>query len=186
MNRVKLENSEEFLVNVHEDSKCLGDYCTIHHRSNHIMRNFPQHWREDRHIMERICTHGVGHPDPDEITRDATHGCDGCCIDMNEYLYRKHGNGSTGIYVNSGWFKLLFDLNKELEALIPDYRIFQVKEKFGGLRFYTAYAYSDEFEAIIEKYEELSLKTCEYCGRPGTINDTRSWIKTLCSMCNDY
>jgi hypothetical protein len=35
--------------------------------------------------MERKCTHGVGHPDPDEIRiingeDDGTHGCDGCCI----------------------------------------------------------------------------------------------------------
>jgi hypothetical protein len=29
--------------------------------------------------MERICSHGVGHPDPDEINTDKTHGCDGCC-----------------------------------------------------------------------------------------------------------
>jgi hypothetical protein len=38
--------------------------------------------------MERICSHGVGHPDPDDIAfkfenglDDAmgVHGCDGCC-----------------------------------------------------------------------------------------------------------
>jgi hypothetical protein len=35
--------------------------------------------------MERKCTHGIGHPDPDEIRiingeDDGVHGCDGCCI----------------------------------------------------------------------------------------------------------
>jgi hypothetical protein len=30
--------------------------------------------------MERICDHGVGHPDPDEFMADVwVHGCDGCC-----------------------------------------------------------------------------------------------------------
>jgi hypothetical protein len=32
--------------------------------------------------MERICEHGIGHPDPDQIMRDEAgwvHGCDGCC-----------------------------------------------------------------------------------------------------------
>lgn len=33
--------------------------------------------------MERICPHGVGHPDPDEIDLEVNakgiHGCDGCC-----------------------------------------------------------------------------------------------------------
>lgn len=40
---------------------------------------WPQHWRGDRHLMERICPHGVGHPDPDDINPDGVHGCDGCC-----------------------------------------------------------------------------------------------------------
>ena len=43
-------------------------------------------------MMERICPHGVGHPDPDhlsflerlfgeETTRhESVHGCDGCCV----------------------------------------------------------------------------------------------------------
>jgi len=50
------------------------------------MRSFPQHWRSDRAIMERICPHGIGHPDPDEYKlngksgwAEAVHGCDGCC-----------------------------------------------------------------------------------------------------------
>lgn len=71
------------LRNIHSVSGCLGRPCTIHHPSNHVMRDFPTHWREDRGIMERICPHGVGHPDPDmpyEGTDSVwVHGCDGCC-----------------------------------------------------------------------------------------------------------
>ena len=74
-----LEHTNIKLKNTHTRDKCKGEYCTIHKRSNHSMREFPQHWRGDRGIMERICTHGVGHVDPDEITDDRTHGCDGCC-----------------------------------------------------------------------------------------------------------
>lgn len=66
---------------MHTADKCAGDYCTIHNRSDHHMRSYPQHWRGDRGIMERICPHGVGHPDPDEINQDRTHGCDGCCYE---------------------------------------------------------------------------------------------------------
>ena len=55
------------------------------------MRAFPTHWREDTAMMERICPHGIGHPDPDDLAfreslggsivrRDySIHGCDGCC-----------------------------------------------------------------------------------------------------------
>lgn len=82
----RLEHSEETLQGVHPDGTCIGETCTIHHRSNHSMRAYRQQWRGDRGIMERICPHGVGHPDPDEYKlhgpdadRYATHGCDGCC-----------------------------------------------------------------------------------------------------------
>lgn len=47
------------------------------------MNLWPQNWRSDRGIMERICEHGVGHPDPDDPKAgnkyEAVHGCDGCC-----------------------------------------------------------------------------------------------------------
>jgi hypothetical protein len=54
------------------------------------MRDFPQSFRFDRYLMERICPHGIGHPDPDdpkismghgdpENNYDLVHGCDGCC-----------------------------------------------------------------------------------------------------------
>lgn len=83
MKTYQLEHSNERVVNVHSEHLCAGSPCTIHNRTNHSMRSFPQHWREDRGIMERICTHGVGHPDPDSSWEkgDANwvHGCDGCC-----------------------------------------------------------------------------------------------------------
>ena len=73
-----------FLTNVHDADKCAGEFCTIHHRSDHHMRSFPQHWRSDTGVMERTCPHGVGHPDPDlPYSDDAwqwVHGCDGCCL----------------------------------------------------------------------------------------------------------
>jgi hypothetical protein len=55
------------------------------------MSEFRQHWRNDRSVMERICPHGIGHPDPDHIRHirewsgaavarvESVHGCDGCC-----------------------------------------------------------------------------------------------------------
>lgn len=75
----KLENTNQYL-NTHPLEDCQNDGpCTIHRRSSHHMRNYPQSWRGDRGIMERICNHGIGHPDPDDVTSDRIHGCDGCC-----------------------------------------------------------------------------------------------------------
>lgn len=72
---------------VHNDHDCRGPYCVIHNPSKHHMVDWPTHWRPDRYLMERICPHGVGHPDPDHIAftprgrrhLDEIHGCDGCC-----------------------------------------------------------------------------------------------------------
>ena len=84
-------NTTHFLATTHDPSKCAGQPCSIHNRSNHSMRMFPQHWRGDRMLMERICPHGIGHPDPDHLSHtervhgleamliEAIHGCDGCC-----------------------------------------------------------------------------------------------------------
>jgi hypothetical protein len=72
---------------VHAFYRCQGRSCCIHNPSDHSMRQFRTHWRADRRLMERICPHGVGHPDPDDIaykeklgmTHEGVHGCDGCC-----------------------------------------------------------------------------------------------------------
>lgn len=76
---------------VHEKDKCANEYCTIHNPSDHHMKSWPMNWRTDRYMMERVCEHGVGHPDPDHImfirktkgddfaNVESIHGCDGCC-----------------------------------------------------------------------------------------------------------
>ena len=80
-----------FLMGVHAPEACAGEACCLHNPSDHVMRDFPLHWRDDRGLMERICPHGVGHPDPDHLawvarTRgpdaariESIHGCDWCC-----------------------------------------------------------------------------------------------------------
>jgi hypothetical protein len=74
----------QIINNVHDEEDCKNGYCPIHNPSDHPMKKFPTNWRHDRGIMERMCPHGVGHPDPDDIRiqlgRDkGIHGCDGCC-----------------------------------------------------------------------------------------------------------
>lgn len=71
----------QVLLNVHTRADCRTVYCTIHNPSNHSMRDFPTQFRADKGTLERLCEHGVGHPDPDNIRfdYDGIHGCDGCC-----------------------------------------------------------------------------------------------------------
>lgn len=83
---VKLENSDMVLKNVHAQGKCRGSYCTIHWRSDHHMRSWPQVFNPMVIAMERVCEHGIGHTDPDEINNDVVvrfehdSKCDGCCV----------------------------------------------------------------------------------------------------------
>jgi hypothetical protein len=84
--------SGEVLTGVHPDTACEGRGCVIHHPSDHHMRDWPLNWRNDRGLMERLCPHGVGHPDPDDLAWKQTvfhpdeaaaegiHGCDRCCL----------------------------------------------------------------------------------------------------------
>lgn len=58
---------------VHADGTCFGPNCCIHNPSNHPMRDFKRRWVGDLGCMERICPHGVGHPDPDDLKAQAGH-----------------------------------------------------------------------------------------------------------------
>jgi len=80
---------------------------------------------------------------------------------------------------NSGWYPLLKDLIVDLIELGWDKQICQIKEKFGGLRFYI-YEGSDEIHARISKAENQSYEICEVTGKPGQLRTDLGWIETLC------
>lgn len=56
----------------------------------------------------------------------------------------------------------------------------QVKEKFGGLRFYVQAA-TDKHYNYINFAESMSYRTCEECGAPGKTY-TDGWHATLCDI----
>jgi hypothetical protein len=56
----------------------------------------------------------------------------------------------------------------------------QVKEKFGGLRFYVQAA-TDKHYNYISFAESMSYRTCEECGNPGKTY-TDGWHMTLCDI----
>jgi hypothetical protein len=95
-----------------------------------------------------------------------------------------------GFDVGDGWFSIILGLSRRLEELIsalPEgerggYRASQVKEKFGGLRFYMT-GQTDEMDTLIDAAEDASLVTCERCGQPGKPRNS-GWIRTLCEKCD--
>lgn len=81
---------------------------------------------------------------------------------------------------NEGWLQMIHDLIEEAIKAGWNKEICQIKEKFGGLRFYINSA-SDEVHDIISKYEKLSYKTCEICGSTDDVETGgKGWIQSLC------
>lgn len=67
---------------IHREGQCLGQTCCFHNPSDHKMKDWPKILREST-LVERLCVHGIGHPDPDSVAYlgegFGVHGCDGCC-----------------------------------------------------------------------------------------------------------
>lgn len=85
-----------------------------------------------------------------------------------------------------GWFNLLFTLCGQIQHYIDHAKIFsfravQVKEKFGGLRFYVVGA-DERIRGLIAMAEAMSYKICERCGNAGKPT-SEGWVVTLCNPC---
>lgn len=81
-----------------------------------------------------------------------------------------------------GWSDLVAELESQLERIAPDTEVIQIKEKFGGLRYYATGA-STEGQALIAQYEERSFRVCQVCGTEGRLRSDRGWWTTLCDAC---
>lgn len=87
-----------------------------------------------------------------------------------------------------GWRKafgeqMCKELKEELIRVnyLDDYRISQIKEKYGTLRWYD-FGNTKEGYEIIHKYEGLSAQTCIHCGKPAKWMTT-DWISPFCDDC---
>ena len=80
--------------------------------------------------------------------------------------------------IGNGWLGIVKSLIEDLTQLGWDKQICQVKEKFGGLRFYINSG-SDEIHKRITEAELKSHEVCEKCGEPGK-SISGGWIVTLC------
>lgn len=101
-----------------------------------------------------------------------------------------------GFAVGPGWWPMLetlcdliqshIDWNNKRATAHPEmmYRhieqveVCQIKEKFGGLRFYYEGG-NDIISGMVTMAEAMASQTCETCGKPGQLR-SGGWIKTLC------
>jgi hypothetical protein len=84
-----------------------------------------------------------------------------------------------GFACGDGWYALIDTLSALLIRHAPDTRALQVKEKFGGLRFY--YMPSNDYSrGVVTMAEAISLVTCELCGAPAATYEANRWLVTRC------
>ena len=98
----------------------------------------------------------------------------------------------------SGWYLLVDKLCSDLSVLLdeerkntkedpnhPLFSVLQIKEKFGGLRFYYMMntENKDFYKNIcnkIDQAEDASYKTCEITGKPGKLSKSGMYYHTFC------
>lgn len=97
-----------------------------------------------------------------------------------------------GIECGNGWYKIIDNLCKTIETLIKDDNypeVHQIKEKFGGLRFYVGSMTEDNYKQIHGATllaEYMSYEICEKCGSTDNVEvDESGWIRTLCEECRN-
>jgi hypothetical protein len=108
-----------------------------------------------------------------------------------EKSYPKMYSGKYGGFaVGKGWYPIIERLSASIQRHIewknkdsevcPQVVVEQVKEKFGGLRFY--YQGGDEYIAgLVSMAEEWADIACETCGGIGK-RRSGGWIRTLCDL----
>lgn len=92
-----------------------------------------------------------------------------------------------GMECDDGWYWLIDKLCDTIQNYTDingkdQVEATQVKEKFGGLRFYVIGA-NDLVDGMIWLAESMSHNICEKCGSTKDVSSTKGWIVTLCKTC---
>ena len=93
---------------------------------------------------------------------------------------------SFGLQCGDGWFDIIDELCRSLQRLTdekgaPQIVAFQVKQKFGTLRFHATDDLEEEQVEILDNAMTLSSTTCELCGSPGKTLEIKRWrVTTRC------
>lgn len=114
---------------------------------------------------------------------------------MEERFPKMFAGQYGGFAVGAGWWPILESLcaniqhhidwqnkNHEKHPVVEQVVVMQIKEKFGGLRFYYEGG-DDQIYGMVRMAESWAAHHCEECGKPGESRNT-GWIKTLCDEHN--
>lgn len=99
-----------------------------------------------------------------------------------DYTYNEMSSMPYG-WAKAFGYEMLCEIYRALvEAnYLEEYRIMDIKEKYGMLRWYDGGAPKPVFETIIQ-YINKSAHVCQACGKPAT-HMTQGWIGYFCRKC---
>jgi hypothetical protein len=96
-----------------------------------------------------------------------------------------------GIAVSPGWWPIIeilcaniqshtnwWNTNRKDRPIVEQVVVEQIKEKFGGLRFYYQGG-DDTIAGMVRMAEAWADHSCEECGAPGNLRHG-GWVRTLC------
>jgi hypothetical protein len=93
-----------------------------------------------------------------------------------------------GVCVGEGWWPIIESLCANIQVhlnwvnrngvVVEQVVVMQIKEKFGGLRFYYEGG-DDTVNGLVTMAESWAIRSCEECGTPGK-SRSGGWIRTLC------
>jgi len=93
-----------------------------------------------------------------------------------------------GFDIGDGWYQIIdslcgqiqhhIDWQNRNEVKVAQVVATQVKEKFGGLRFYYSGG-NDTIYGMVSMAESWAANTCETCGKPGKLRGG-GWLYTAC------
>jgi hypothetical protein len=103
-------------------------------------------------------------------------------------LPMSESNMCFGFEFQNGWYDIIDNLCQQIQDYVnagncDQVEATQVKEKYGQLSFYIAGG-DDFVYNLIDAAEDLSYKTCEYCGTTKNVGRTIGWIITCCKKCH--
>ncbi|TDG00864.1 hypothetical protein [Paenibacillus piri] len=91
----------------------------------------------------------------------------------------------TAIFVDAGWYQLIWNMFEELEPFRVNLEVREINEKYGAMiiDYREKEECPTEVTTIIRKYVLLSDKTCEVCGADGRIRVLKGWQTAYCDPC---
>lgn len=109
-------------------------------------------------------------------------------IDISQHIWKELANSTTGY--GPGWHELIIKMIEDIDLIYKknhadasEFKINEIKEKYGRLQVYVESKLQDVYSLILQ-VENRSETVCSECGAlSGGLYKNGDWFETLCAKC---